>query len=242
MNSKVNPATKSCSQNGKTEASPAVHNDPVAVERWTPERRRELTRTALIEAGAQVFARRGFYGASLDEIAETAGFTRGAIYKNFDDKEGLFLAIIDRHSQRSLAAFGEWFEQRFEDEGDETALLDANSLATAFRQILARDSEWFALDLEARLYALRNPDFRERYVANARQMTDAVARLIDELAASAHWKMTIDADRLARIVEVASEGFLAWAFLDPDDGRLFQSFFELLLQAIVEAPPGPAAT
>ena len=49
------------------------------VERWTPERRRELTRTALIEAAAQVFARRGFYGASLDEIAETAGFTRGAI-------------------------------------------------------------------------------------------------------------------------------------------------------------------
>ena len=66
--------------------------ETVAVEKWTPERRRQLTRDTLIEAAAAVFARRGFHGASLDEIAETAGFTRGAIYKNFADKEDLFFA------------------------------------------------------------------------------------------------------------------------------------------------------
>ena len=236
---KVNRGTKNRQPYRETEASPAVHNDGMAVERWTPERRRELTRTALIEAAAVVFARRGFYGASLDEIAETAGFTRGAIYKNFDDKEGLFLTTIERHSQLNLVAFGEWFEQRFEQGDGEATLLDAEALALAFRQILARDSDWFALDLEARLYALRHPDFRERYVAAARQMTEAVARLIEELAAAASWQMTVPPDRLARMVEVASEGFLAWAFLDPDDGRLFQSFFELLLSAIVENGPAP---
>lgn len=198
------------------------------MERWTPERRRELTRTALIEAATQVFARRGFYGASLDEIAETAGFTRGAIYKNFDDKEGLFLAAVDNHSQRNLAAFSEWFEQ-----GPATAVLDAEALSAAFRQIIARDPDWFALDLEARLYALRHPGFRERYAANARQMTDAVARFMEELASSAGLTMRLPPARLAHIVEVASEGFLAWAFLDPDDGELFKSFFELLLGAIV---------
>ena len=200
------------------------------VERWTPERRRELTRTALIEAAAQVFARRGFYGASLDEIADTAGFTRGAIYKNFTDKEGLFLATLDHHNRRSLAAFSEWFEEHPAD----PTKLEHVELASAFRQILARDPDWFALDLEGRLYALRNPEFRQRYVANYREMTEAVAGFITDLAHSAGFEWKIPAARLAHLFEVSSEGFLAWAFLDPDDGELFRSFFELLLGAIVQ--------
>ena len=65
------------------------------VEKLTPARRRELTRAALLDAAASVFAQRGFEGASLDEIAEAAGFTRGAIYKNFDGKEDLFFAVFD---------------------------------------------------------------------------------------------------------------------------------------------------
>ena len=202
----------------------------MAVERWTPERRRELTRTALIEAAAQVFARRGVYGASLDEIAETAGFTRGAIYKNFDDKEGLFLATIDHHNQRMLAAFSEWFDEHPPAGGS----LDEAELADGFRQILARDPDWFALDLEARLHALRNPDFRVRYVANARQMTSAVAGFLQDLARSASLRWKLPPTRLAHLLEVSAEGFMAWAFLDPDDGALFKSFFDLLLGAIVE--------
>ncbi len=200
------------------------------VERWTPDRRRELTRTALIEAAAQVFARRGFYGSSLDEIAETAGFTRGAIYKNFEDKEGLFLATLDHHNQRALAAFGEWFDEHPPDTMD----LDQTALAAAFRQILVRDPDWFALELEGRLYALRNPEFRQRYVANARQMTKAVARFLQDLARSASLKWKVAPPQLAHLLEVSAEGFQAWAFLDPDEGALFRSFFELLLGSIVE--------
>ena len=44
---------------------------------------------------ADVFAQKGFYGASLEEIAEAAGFTRGAIYSNFGSKDELLLAVID---------------------------------------------------------------------------------------------------------------------------------------------------
>lgn len=210
--------------------SPRSQNAGVVVERWTPERRRELTRTALIEAAAHVFARRGFYGASLDEIAETAGFTRGAIYKNFEDKEGLFLATLDHHSQRILAAFSEWFEEH----APEASALAQVPLAEAFSQILARDPEWVALDLESRLYALRNPEFRQRYVANYRESTNAVAGFITDLARSGGFAWKIAPDRLAHLFEVSAEGFLAWAFLDPDEGELFKSFFDLLLGAIIE--------
>src|SRR3954468_10872184 len=74
-------------------------------QRLTRERRRELTRTALLDAALQVFARRGFAGASLDEIAETAGFTRGAIYKNFPNKEELLFAVFERGITSELDEF-----------------------------------------------------------------------------------------------------------------------------------------
>src|SRR3954464_2176363 len=74
-------------------------------ERWTPERRRERTRDALLDAAIEVFARRGFHGASLDEIAETAGFTRGAIYKHFADKDELLHAACARVNDRTIAQF-----------------------------------------------------------------------------------------------------------------------------------------
>src|SRR2546421_3055957 len=77
------------------------------VDKLTPERRRELTRTALTDAAADVFAKRGFHAASLDEIAETAGFTRGAIYKNFENKEELFFAVIERRVDAQLTRFRE---------------------------------------------------------------------------------------------------------------------------------------
>ncbi|MHB8593927.1 MAG: hypothetical protein ACYDB3_06275, partial [Acidimicrobiales bacterium] len=140
----------------------------------------------------------------------------------------LFLATIDRHAQLNLAAFSE----RFEHESD-NLVLDAEALAAAWRQILARDPDWFALDLEARLYALRHPAFRERYAANHREVTEAVARFMEDLATATGLTLKLPAQRLARILEVASEGFLAWAYLDPDDGELFKAFFELMIDAIV---------
>src|SRR5262245_43427983 len=75
------------------------------VEKLTPERRRQQTRRVLIAAATAVLARRGFEGAALEEIAETAGFTRGAIYKNFADKEDLFFAVTDRLNAQVIEAF-----------------------------------------------------------------------------------------------------------------------------------------
>src|SRR3954451_8366156 len=96
----------------------------VAVEKWTPERRRERTRAALVDAAADVFARRGFNGASLDEIAETAGFTRGAIYKHFTGKEDLFFAVCDRFDPEILRSFVGVLP-----EGESFASYDAHAIA-----------------------------------------------------------------------------------------------------------------
>lgn len=56
----------------------------------------DRTRVALVQAAEVVFARDGFHGASLDSIAREAGYSKGAIYSNFDSKADLFLAVMDR--------------------------------------------------------------------------------------------------------------------------------------------------
>src|SRR6266513_667235 len=63
-----------------------------------------MTRKHLLEAAAMVFARDGFQGSSQDEIAATAGFTKGAVYSNFKSKDDLFLAVLDERFERGRAA------------------------------------------------------------------------------------------------------------------------------------------
>ena len=66
-----------------------------ARKRLTREESKELTRIRLVEAAERLFIRNGFDGASVEEISESAGYSRGAFYSNFEDKEQIFLAVID---------------------------------------------------------------------------------------------------------------------------------------------------
>jgi AcrR family transcriptional regulator len=72
----------------------------MAFEPLTPDRRRQQTRELLLEAAAKVLSERGYHGASLDEVASVAGFTKGAVYSNFKNKEDLFLALLDSLRER----------------------------------------------------------------------------------------------------------------------------------------------
>ena len=73
-----------------------------ARKRLTREESKELTRLRLIEAAERLFIRRGFDDASVEEISEMAGYSRGAFYSNFDSKEQVFLAVIDRRRPKAL--------------------------------------------------------------------------------------------------------------------------------------------
>ena len=68
--------------------------------RLTRAERKELTRELLFDAAIEVFARKGYHGASLDDVAEAAGFTKGAVYSNFTRKSDLFRALLERESRR----------------------------------------------------------------------------------------------------------------------------------------------
>jgi len=124
------------------------------VEKWTPERRMERTRAALIASARHVFATRGFDGASLDEIADAAGYTRGAIYKHFANKEDLLFAVADTINTEVLDVFAE----QLDIDGD----VSNRETAAMWFKVLTADKELWALNLELSLYQFRNPAVRER--------------------------------------------------------------------------------
>src|SRR4051794_41323506 len=87
----------------------------MAARRSRREERREETRAELVEAAARVFARRGFHGASIDQIAREAGYSTGAIYWHFEGKDDLFLGVYEAYA---TARVREWGDVRDSAEGE----------------------------------------------------------------------------------------------------------------------------
>jgi AcrR family transcriptional regulator len=121
--------------------------------------RRAQTRARLLDAAARIYARRGFDGATLDEIAADAGLTKGAVYDHFGSKEKLLLALLDEHLAAQIA--------------EQIALFDP-SKATAERPRAGAD-RWmaeleenpdaFRLFVESWVHAQRDADLRGRVAA-----------------------------------------------------------------------------
>ena len=80
-------------------------------KRLTREESRAQTRATLMAIGRQHFLRYGLGGAVAEKIAEDAGYSRGALYSNFDGKEELFLAVIREEQDRRMQAFHSMFKE-----------------------------------------------------------------------------------------------------------------------------------
>src|ERR1700716_2007314 len=80
--------------------------------RMTREQSKANTRERLLDAARSVFARHGFHGASVEEIASEAGFSTGALYSNFDGKEDLFLVLMEREIEEHAREIEEAVSER----------------------------------------------------------------------------------------------------------------------------------
>ena len=70
------------------------------------QKRKAETRSLLVEAGLKVFADRGFDLATLDDVAQSAGFTKGAIYRQFSSKSAFMLALFEQYAAVARAGAG----------------------------------------------------------------------------------------------------------------------------------------
>ncbi|GAB3229158.1 TetR/AcrR family transcriptional regulator [Mycolicibacterium hippocampi] len=193
-------------------------------ERWTKERRTEHTRQILLDAAEEVFARKGLTGAALEEIADAAGFTRGAIYSQFGAKEKLFLAVVDRQRQRFLDGFVEVM-MSFHRLGD----VDIDELAERWRQ-LSSAADRAVLGHELTLYLMRNPGARESVAAQRLDIIRSLGEFISKNVARIGGTLTIEAEMLARVILAANDGITLDSHLDGED--LYRPYLQLVMSSI----------
>lgn len=195
-------------------------------ERWTRERRVQHTRDLLLDAAEKLFAERGLGGASLEDIADAAGYTRGAIYAHFGSKEELFLAVIERQRQRFLDGFTDVVSSfhRLSD-------LNLDELSSRWRELMSGDAEQAAaLGHEFTLFLVRNPEARDRVAAQRAETVRWLADYITDGAKRIGGTLTIPAETLARVILATNEGVTLHSHVDGED--LYRPFMELVISSI----------
>ena len=200
------------------------------VEKWTPERRMERTRAALIASARHLFATRGFEGASLDDIAEAAGYTRGAIYRHFANKEDLFFAVSESVNTEVLDAFAEELDL---EEGGPT-IDDNRDYAAVWMKALAGNDELWALNVEWSLFQYRNPGVRQRSAESLGENRARVAAFMEHYMSAQGIRFKIPVETVAAMLLNAADGFATTARLDPETEHLFATFLDLFLPTVIE--------
>jgi AcrR family transcriptional regulator len=119
------------------------------------QERTEATQAKLLKAAETIFTRDGFTAAKLEQIAEAAGYTRGAIYAHYKSKEDLFLDLLEQRMHGKLATMRSLLEG---------VTTPEERLAQFRAQLLAFtcDRSWALLILEFKLFALRQPKLKAR--------------------------------------------------------------------------------
>jgi AcrR family transcriptional regulator len=184
--------------------------DVTGVRKLTPEMRRDQIRTYLLEAAAAVFAARGFHGATLDEIAQAAGFTKGAIYSNFGSKEDLFLALVEQREQAML-------EQFFSAAAPGATTAEViEAVSEVYRRLTPTTTEW-ALWEEFLLYSLRNPELRAKLDATGKAAFAALVAMVGQRFDEAGVTPPVAVEDMARLYLAIFDGLARQRALNPDE-------------------------
>lgn len=178
--------------------------------RLTRKEQQARTRSHLMRSAARVFARRGLEQASIDEVAEDAGFTKGAFYANFKSKEEIFLAMLEERFAQRLAEIERIVE------GDAEVPDQARAAGSDFARFVLADPEWQRLFFEFAAYAARHDDFRrelvKRYALLRDQIADAYRRRIERLGITS----PVPVEQVSLMTFAMANGVALEALLEPE--------------------------
>ncbi|MGK5631543.1 TetR/AcrR family transcriptional regulator [Streptomyces sp. URMC 123] len=209
-------------------------------------RRRVLTRQRLLEAALQVFAERGPEAATVEEVCERAGYTRGAFYSNFRTMEELFTALcqyqadvlLDHARQVLLEEPAECGPPGGADgtsapDGPDspdgtrrpggqaaTTCADDDGVEAAvekFLAVLPENRAWWLVTMEYHLYAARHPESAGALADLRRRFREQLAPVLETALARTGRRLLVSADELARVLIAVHEGAVAQSYLEPDD-------------------------
>lgn len=201
--------------------------------RETRAEKQARTRAELLVTAANVFGRRGYRGASVEEIAEEAGYSHGAVYSNFDGKADLFLAVLEDYMAERARELAQTQASLPEDAPIE---LRARALADQWMQRFANDRESFLLHMEFVAHAGRDPELAERFGTRSAALREAIASYIAHYQELEGIESELTPDDLALVLRALGIGLAIEALVSPAAVResAYGDFVELLVKLLRE--------
>jgi len=193
-----------------------------------PPRQRRLpraeTRQRLLDAAASVFAELGYDAATLEEVAASAGFSKGAVYSNFASKQELFLALMRERVDQRLSAVAI--------NPAETPTGFAEGAGHALVTLLREQPEWHRLFIEFWVRAMHDPELRAELSQQRRLIRRDIARQIDEHAARLGIELPAPSEDLTIMILGLSNGLAIEHLADPEtvDPHVLADGLRLLLR------------
>ena len=169
----------------------------------------DRNRAELFAAARRVFLAKGYHAATLEQIADEAGFSKGVVYSRFASKADMFLALLEeriaeRAGQNAAAA------RRLAGSGDFGALLD-----------LAQQAEraapgWRLLVIEFRIHAARDPELNRRYAAVHARTVEGIARVLVSISGGDSGALPSPPRQLAELLLAVEAGLALEQAANPD--------------------------
>jgi AcrR family transcriptional regulator len=193
----------------------------------------EENRALVLAAARRVFLARGYASATLDAIAEEAGFSKGVVYSQFESKADMFLALLEARISERAAQNAQLADR-----------LDSRQLAAAVPELalsLRRaEPEWMQLVLEFRLHAARVPELNRRYAELHERTIDGLASVYARLHERAGTTPRYPPRVLARLELAISRGVFLEELAAPGTPEL--PVTEVLRDLVLQAAPPAGAT
>jgi AcrR family transcriptional regulator len=169
----------------------------------------DRNRALLFAAARRVFLARGYQAATLEQIADEAGFSKGVVYSRFASKADMFLALLeDRITER--AAQNAQAARELAGTGDFAALVDlvqrAERAAPGWRLLLA----------EFRIHVARDLELNRRYAALHARTVEGIARTLTVIGEGGEQSLPFPPRQLAELLLAVENGLALEQQANPD--------------------------
>jgi AcrR family transcriptional regulator len=194
--------------------------------------KQERTRDALLRAASRLFCSRGLEGTSIDEVAETAGYTKGAFYANFKSKEELFLVMLDEKFSHELERIDRSLA------GTDDPGLEARAAAAEHIHFASGD-EWPRLYFQFAAHAARNEEFRQELATRQQAMRDRLATVYERWIKDYGVDPPLPLGDIAAMTYFMADGFLVDRLIEPGlDEDLYPTMLSVFFRGLAATAAG----
>lgn len=174
------------------------------------QQRSEETRTRIMEAAIKLFSTRGFTAASVDDICEEAGISKGAFYHHFETKQALFLALLDGWLKA--------IDNAIEASKDKTAPETFMQMTEAFPYLFETAGDGLPMFLEFWMQASRDKKIWDASIAPFRRYHKYFTTLIKKGVDEGSF-VDVDPELTSRMIVSTAMGLLLQSLLDPKGAK-----------------------